>query len=345
MRPISLALPALAVLALAGCGGASDAVGAPAPAPAAATASASPSRHAGGHLDLVAYSVPKAAFDRLIPAFQATDAGRGVDIAASYGASGDQSRKVVSGLPADVVNFSLVSDVTRLVKANLVDPDWSSDEHHGIVADSVVTIMVRKGNPKGIHDWSDLLQPGLEVVTPNPLSSGSAKWNLLAPYAQTSNGGTDKSAGLNFVRQLISHTKGQPKSGREATELFEAGTGDALLSYESEAIATEAKDPNVEHVTPSATFQIETPVAVLAKSSNAAAAKAFRDFLFTPAAQEIWAQAGYRPVDAGVLAQHSDRFPTPTKVWTIADLGGWDALDTGLFDPTNGPIAAAYNGS
>lgn len=147
------------------------------------------------------------------------------------------------------------------------------------------------------------------------------------------------------MKRLIPHTKGQPKSGREATELFEAGTGDVLISYESEAIATEKTDADVEHVTPASIFLIETPLAVLAKSANPATAKAFRDFLFSTAAQEIWAQAGYRPVDPGVLGAHAAQFPTPTKLWTIADLGGWQAVDAALFDPTNGPIAQAYNGS
>jgi sulfate transport system substrate-binding protein len=204
---------------------------------------------------------------------------------------------------------------------------------------------VRKGNPKGIHDWDDLVKDGVEVVTPNPLSSGSAKWNLLAPYALKSNGGQDRQAGLDFVKQLIEHTKGQPKSGREATELFEQGTGDALLSYENEAILTEATDPNIEHVTPPTTFKIENPIAISAKTSSPAAAAAFKDFLFGHDAQEIWASVGYRPVDAGVLAEHAAQFPTPQKVYSIADLGGWDTVNKDLFDPNTGPIAQFYNGA
>jgi sulfate/thiosulfate-binding protein len=209
----------------------------------------------------------------------------------------------------------------------------------------VVTIVVRKGNPKGIHDWDDLVRDGVEVVTPNPLSSGSAKWNLLAPYALKSNGGQDRQAGLDFVKQLIEHTKGQPKSGREATELFEQGTGDALLSYENEAILTEQSDPTIEHVTPPTAFRIENPFAVVAKTSSPQAAAAFHDFLYSPAAQEIWASVGYRPVDATVLAAHAAQFPAPQKEWSIGDLGGWDAVNKDLFDPTTGPIAQFYNGA
>jgi sulfate/thiosulfate transport system substrate-binding protein len=343
-RRLLLALPVLGALTLAGCGGASDAAGAPATA-TPAVRSAAPTTSSGGHLDLVAYSVVKAAFDKLIPAFQATEAGHGVDISTSYGASGDQSRKVESGLAADVVNFSLEPDVTRLVGDGLVDPNWKQDGHNGIVSDSVVTIVVRKGNPKGIHDWADLSKPGVEVVTPNPLSSGSAKWNLLAPYAEQSHGGADRQGGLEFVKALISHTKGQPKSGREATELFLAGTGDALLSYENEAILTESTDNTIEHVTPPTTFKIENPLAISTKSANPTLGKAFHDFLFTPAAQEIWASVGYRPVDPTILAAHAAQFPNPTKLWTIDDLGGWAAVNKDLFDPTSGPIAQFYNGA
>jgi sulfate transport system substrate-binding protein len=344
-RRLLSALPLLAAISLtAACGGASDAVGGSAAA-AVSTPSASSTTGTGGTLDLVAYSVVKSAFDKLIPAFQATDDGRGVQINASYGASGDQSRKVESGLHADVVNFSLEPDVTRLVDDGLIDANWQQDGHNGIVSGSVVTIVVRKGNPKGIHDWDDLTKDGVEVVTPNPLSSGSAKWNLLAPYAAKSNGGQDKQAGLDFVKTLIQHTKGQPKSGREATELFEQGTGDALLSYENEAILTEQSDPNVEHVTPPQTFRIENPFAVISKTGNPDLARKFHDFLFSPAAQEIWASVGYRPVDETVFNEHASQFPTPQKLWSIADLGGWKTVNTDLFDPTNGPIAQFYNGA
>jgi sulfate transport system substrate-binding protein len=339
-----LTLPLLATLGLtSACGGASDVAGGT--AAAAASTRAPSSAPGGGSLDLVAYSVVKSAFDKLIPAFQATDDGRGVQINASYGASGDQSRKVESGLHADVVNFSLEPDVTRLVNDGLVNPDWQNDGHNGIVSGSVVTIVVRKGNPKGIHDWDDLVRDGVEVVTPNPLSSGSAKWNLLAPYAAKSNGGQDQQAGLDFVKQLIEHTKGQPKSGREATELFEQGTGDALLSYENEAILTEQTDPNIEHVTPPQTFKIENPFAILNKTANPDLARKFHDFLFSPAAQEIWASVGYRPVDETVFQAHAAQFPTPQKLWTIADLGGWGPVNTNLFDPNSGPIAQYYNGA
>jgi sulfate transport system substrate-binding protein len=161
---------ALVMTACAG-GGASDTVGAAAADAGAATST----------INLYAYAVPKVGFDKVIPAFTATDAGKGVQFQQSYGASGDQSRKVAAGASADVVNFSVEPDITRLVDAGLVAKDWNANEHKGVPFGSVVTIVVRKGNPKAVRDWDDLLQPGLEVVTPNPFSSGSAKWNSRAP--------------------------------------------------------------------------------------------------------------------------------------------------------------------
>jgi len=340
MRRPSIALAAIAVtatLGLTACagGGASDTADQPASTNQAAAAKT---------LSLYAYSVPKPAYDKLIPAFNATPAGKGVTFQQSYGGSGDQSRKVEAGAPADIVSFSLEPDVNRLVKANLIAQDWNADAHKGIVFGSVVTIVTRKGNPKAIKDWDDLLKPGVEVVTPNPFSSGGAKWNLLASYAAKSNGGADARAGLDYVSKLVGqHVKVQPKSAREATEAFLQGTGDALISYENEAIFLEREGEPVQHVTPSATFKIENPIAVLQTSKNSATAKAFLGYLYTEDAQKIWAEAGFRPVDPDVAGQFASTFPEPTRTWTIADLGGWSAVDSTLFDKENGSIAKIYD--
>jgi sulfate transport system substrate-binding protein len=322
-----------AALAVAGCGGASDSTD---------DAGSASSAGAKTKLSLVAYAVPKVGFDKIIPLFQKTDAGAGVAFSQSYGASGDQSRKVESGLATDVVNFSVEPDVTRLVKAGLVAEDWNAGEHEGIPFGSVVTIVVRKGNPKAIKTWDDLLQPGIEIVTPNPFSSGSAKWNLLAPYAEKSAGGKDAKAGLAYLDKLISeHVKVQPKSGREASETFLQGSGDVLLSYENEALFLERNGEKVEHVTPDTTFKIENPVAVLKDAKPAA--RAFADFLYTPEAQRAWAQAGFRPVDETVAAEFAGDFPAPEKLYEIADLGGWSSVNDALFDPDKGSVAKIYD--
>jgi ABC-type sulfate transport system substrate-binding protein len=220
-------------------------------------------------LTLVAYAVPEPGWSKIVPAFAATEEGKGVAVTTSYGASGDQSRAVVDGKPADIVNFSVEPDVTRLVKADKVAKDWNADATKGLPFGSVVSLVVRKGNPKNIKDWDDLLQPGLEVVTPSPLSSGSAKWNLLAPYAAKSNGGQNQQAGIDYVTKLVAeHVKTRPGSGREATDVFLQGTGDVLISYENEAINVERQGKPVEHINPPQTFKIENPVAVVTSSTH-----------------------------------------------------------------------------
>jgi sulfate transport system substrate-binding protein len=325
------AMTATATL-LAGCGGGASDVAGGSSTPAAQTT-----------LTLVAYAVPEPGWSKIIPAFAATPEGKGVGVTTSYGASGDQSRAVQDGKPADIVNFSVEPDVTRLVKANKVDKGWNADVTRGIPFGSVVSLVVRKGNPKHIKDWDDLLQPGLEVVTPSPLSSGSAKWNLLAPYAAKSNGGKDPQAGLDFVTKLVTeHVKTRPGSGREATDVFLQGTGDVLISYENEAINTERQGKPVEHVNAPQTFKIENPVAVVTSSAHLDKATALKNFLYTPEGQKIWAQAGFRPVDPSVAVDFGTDFPTPQKLWTIADLGGWSAVDPALFDKDNGSITKIY---
>lgn len=325
---------ALAVTAtlLAGCAGGSSDVAGGGDQPKADTT-----------LTLVAYAVPEPGWSKIVPAFMASPEGKGIGVTTSYGASGDQSRAVVDGKPADLVNFSVEPDLTRLVKADKVAKDWNTDVTKGIPFGSVVSLVVRKGNPKNIKDWDDLLRPGLEVVSPSPLSSGSAKWNLLAPYAAKSNGGKDVQAGLDFIDELVrEHVKTRPGSGREATDLFLQGTGDVLISYENEAINVERQGKPVEHVNPPQTFKIENPVAVVTNSAHLAQANALKNFLYSDEGQKVWAEAGFRPVNPAVAAQFVKDFPTPEKLWTIEDLGGWTTVDPALFDKENGSITKIY---
>ena len=312
---------------LAGCsGGASDVAGESGGSGAETT------------LTLVAFAVPEPGWTKVGPAFATTQEGAGVEVTGSYGASGDQSRSVEAGKPADIVNFSVEPDITRLVKAGLVDEDWNAGATKGIAFGSVVSFAVRPGNPKNIRTWDDLLKPGIEVITPSPLSSGSAKWNLLAPYAAKSNGGQDPQAGIDFVNRLVTdHVRLRPGSGREATDVFRQGSGDVLLAYENEAL-----NFDLEHVNPPQTFKIENPVAVVNTSQHLEKATEFVNFQFTPEAQRLWAQANFRPVDPAVLAEFADKFPAPEKLWTIADLGGWEKVDPALFDKENGTITKIY---
>jgi len=317
---------------LAACGGGSSDVAGAGDQPAADTT-----------LTLVAYAVPEPGWSKIIPAFAATEEGKGVAVTTSYGPSGDQSRGVVDGKPADLVNFSVEPDVTRLVKADKVAKDWNTDATKGIPFGSVVSLVVRAGNPKNIRDWDDLLAPGIEVLCRSLLSSGSAKGNLLAPYAAKSNGGQDPQEGLDFVNSLVSeHIRTRPESGRVATDLFLQGTGDVLLSYENEAINIERRGKPVEHVNPPQTFRIDNPVAVVTSTAHLQQANALKNFLYTPEGQKIWAQAGFRPVDPAVAKDFANDFPAPQKLWTIEDLGGWSEVDPALFDKENGTITKIY---
>ncbi len=318
---------ALTTTLVAACGGgASDVVG------------EGPATDADTTLTLVAFAVPEPGWSKVGPAFAATPEGEGVAVTASYGASGDQSRGVESGKPADLVNFSVEPDITRLVQAGLVDEDWNSSVHKGLPFGSLVTFAVREGNPKNIRTWDDLLRDDIEVITPSPLSSGAAKWNLLAPYAVKSNGGQDHEAGIAFVEELVTqHVKLRPGSGREATDVFRQGTGDVLLAYENEAL-----NFDLEYVNPAQTFKIENPVAVVNTSKHLEKATQFVNFQFTPEAQRLWAEAGFRPVDPAVAAEFAEKFPAPEKLWTIEDLGGWAQVDAKLFDKDNGTITQIY---
>ncbi|MBY0443178.1 MAG: sulfate ABC transporter substrate-binding protein [Mycobacteriaceae bacterium] len=312
-------------------GGPSDVVGGGAPT------------HARTSITLVAYAVPEPGWSKVIPAFNASGQGKGVQVITSYGASGDQSRSVVDGKPADIVNFSVEPDMTRLVKAGKVSREWNQDVTKGIPFGSVVTLVVRKGNPKKIRNWDDLLRPDVEVITPSPLSSGSAKWNLLAPYAVQSGGGKDSQAGLHFINELVSdHVKLRPGSAREATGVFIQGSGDVLISYENEAIAIERQGKQVEHVNPPQTLRIDNPLAVVISSPHLDTATTFKNFQYTPQAQKLWAEAGFRPVDPAVAADFRHQFPAPLKLWTVADLGGWETVDSQLFDKGTGSITKIY---
>ena len=319
--PVGVAVAALAALA-SGC----------------STTSAN-AKSGGGSLNLVAYSTPQQAYNALIPQFNATADGKGVSFTQSYGASGSQSRAVLAGQPADVVEFSLEPDMSKLVDAGLVASDWNSGQYKGIVTDSVVVFVVRKGNPKHITSWDDLVKPGVKVVTPNVFSSGSAKWNLMAAYGAQIKEGKTPTEALAFVRAMLKNTVAQPESGSKATEAFVGGTGDVLISYENEAIKAQQGGADVDYVTPDQTILIENPIAVT--KTAPASAKKFVSFLYTDAAQKTFAKYGYRPVVAADLDK--SQFPTPKTLFTIDDLGGWSTVNKQFFDPTNGSISKIEN--
>ena len=291
-----------------------------------------------GSLSLVAYSTPQVVYDEIIPAFGQTPEGEGIEFKTSFGASGDQSRAVEAGQKADVVTFSTEPDMTRLVDAGLVDSTWKDGDNEGLVTTSIVSFVVRKGNPKNIKTWDDLLKPGVEVLTPNPFSSGAAKWNLLAGYGYASDGGKNPEAGLDYLRELITeHVKVQDKSGREALQNFLGGNGDVLLSYEYEAITANKNGEELEYVLPDDTIKINIDIATLKDAPESATQ--FLDYVLGDEAQQKFADWGYRPVNETVLEANKDKFPDPPGLFTIEDLGGWEKVNEELFDIEGGAIA------
>jgi sulfate transport system substrate-binding protein len=290
----------------------------------------------GVTLTLVAYSTPREAYEAIIPLFQQTEAGADVDFETSYGSSGEQSRAVEAGLEADVVALSLEPDITRLVGAGLVAEDWNADEYKGMVTDSVVVFAVRQGNPENIRTWDDLVREGVEVITPNPATSGGAKWNIMAAYGAQLKLGKSEEEAIAYLEQLFAHISVQDKSARESLQTFLGGKGDVLIAYENEVVTAQQAGETIEYVIPEQTILIENPIAVVTESENQDQANAFVAFLRSPEAQEVFAAKGYRPVLAEVLAAHT--YLAPAALFTIADLGGWAAVDEKFFDRDDGIV-------
>jgi sulfate/thiosulfate transport system substrate-binding protein len=288
-------------------------------------------------LTLVAYSTPREAYGALIPAFAKTAAGKDVSFSQSYGASGEQARAVMAGLDADLVAFSLEPDMNSLVQKNLVAKSWKKDKFGGMVTRSVVVFMVRDGNPKKLRTWNDLLKPGVQVITPNPFTSGGAKWNIMAAYGGALRSGKTPNQAVDYLRKLWKHVVAQPMSAREGLQTFLAGRGDVFLAYENEALFAQKKGQNVQFVIPKATILIENPIAATSTSKHKTEARAFLKYLRTKPAQRIFAENGYRPVIKGVT--QGLNFPQRPQLFTIKYVGGWPKVDKRFFDPRTGIIA------
>lgn len=336
-RSMKVGLPAalltllIAVFA-AGCGGGDD------EATGSGGTSSSSASSSSGELDVVGYSTPEAVYEEFLePGFEGTPEGAGVSFSNSFGASGDQSRAVEAGQPASIVHFAQGGDMTRLVESGDVDPNWAKAKYDGIAQDSVVVMTVRKGNPEGLESLDDLLTKDVEIITPNPFSSGAARWNIMAIYGSQLHQGKSAQEALAAVKTVLDKTAVQPGSARDALAAFTQGEGDVLLGYENEAIKAQEEGEDVDYVIPPSTILIETPIAATVDAPQPAA-QAFLDFIWSDAGQELWAQTGYRPVNPKLV--DPKQFPTPDDLFTIDEFGGWDKVNDEFFDDETGSVAA-----
>jgi sulfate transport system substrate-binding protein len=230
--------------------------------------------------------------------------------------------------------------MTRLVDAGLIDEDWNQNEYDGFVTDSVVVLMVRKGNPKDIKTWADLVEDDVEVLVPNPFTSGGAKWDIMAAYGAQLEQGKSEDEAKDYLTKLFDHVPVLDKSARESLQTFSSGKGDVLVGYENEAILAQQQGEDVEYVVPDETLLIENPVAVVNETKEPERSKAFVDFLYTPEAQQIFAAKGYRPVVEGVSG--ASDFPTPANLFQIDKFGGWGDVNDTFFEPEKGVIAEIF---
>jgi sulfate transport system substrate-binding protein len=335
--PIVASVALGSVLAIAGGAVAQDASPTPAPTPAPSFATTP------GAVTLVAYSTPREAYAELIPLFQATPAGQGVTFEESYAGSGDQSRAVQAGLPADVLALALPPDIERLVEPGIVAPDWDDNPYKGIVHNSIVVFDVRPGNPKNIQSWDDLIRDDVTVITPNPITSGGAQWNILAAYQAQIDAGKTEEEALDFLNKLAARVQVWDPSARDALNTFlQAGQGDVLIGYENEAIFAQQAGQPLEYIVPANTLLIENAIATTLVGDAPEPAKAFVDFVYTPEAQAVYGRHGFRPEVPEVLAQFPD-FKTPENLATVdEDLGGWAEARPKFFDPDTGIMAQIF---
>ncbi len=320
----------LGLLSLGGCN-----------APGAGTSGGPSKDQSPSELLLVSYAVTKGAYDRILPKFEASwkaKTGQPIQVKASYGGSGSQTRAIIDGLTADVATLALGADVLKLQEAGLIEPGWEGElPNQSIITHSTVAFLTRPGNPKGIRTWSDLSKPDVVVVTANPKTSGGARWNFLGLWGSVTESGGDRTKAEAFVTQVYRNVENLPKDAREASDVFlKRDQGDVLLNYENEAILAkrtgDLKDP---FVVPDLNIRIEGPVAVVDRNvdrrGTREAAQALAEFLSSEEAQEIFAEEGFRPVNPKVWEQVKERFAPVNRFFSVSAFGGWDKVNRDFF--------------
>ncbi len=292
-------------------------------------------------ITLVSYAVTQAAYEQIIPQFAEkwrVEHGQDVTINQSYGGSGSQTRAVLDGLEADVVALALALDTQRIEEGGLIEPGWEQEApNDSIVHKSVAVLVTREDNPKNIQGWADLSKDDVQVVTANPKTSGGARWNFMALWGAISETGGSDAAALDYTTQVFKGVPVLPKDAREATDVFFAqGQGDVLINYENEVILAGLQGQSLPYIVPDVNISIDNPIAVVDanvdKHNTREVSEAFVEFLFTPEAQREFAKVGFRPVNETVVAEFADNFPVINQLFTVDDLGGWDAVQEKFFD-------------
>ena len=297
-------------------------------------------------LILGGYTTPREAYGKaIIPAFQKywkEKTRQQVDFQESYLGSGAQSRAIIGGFEADIAALSLEGDIDKIADAGLISHNWKSQPNHGMVSTSIVVIAVRPGNPKGIKDWADLAQPGLNVLTPDPKTSGGAQWNINALYGAALRGFAgvakdDKAAAEEFLKNVFHNVSILDKGARESITNYEKGVGDVAITYENEVLVGRQAGQKYDYVTPHSTILIENPVAIVDKNVDKHGvrdvAEAFLAFLWSEDAQRGYAAYGLRPVDQKVGQQVKAQFPPVEDLWRIEFLGGWKKVADEIYGP------------
>lgn len=311
------------------------------------TAPDAPAAEGAAKITLAAYTTPREAYSKIIQLFREqykAETGQDVTFEESYQGSGAQSRAIVEGLDADIAALSLEADIDRISSAGMITHDWKTNQYKGMVSNSVVAFAVRPGNPKAIKDWADLAKPGIEVLTPNPQTSGGAQWNILALYGAALRGKVtgvaagDEAAAREFMKSVLKNVSVMDKGARESITNFENGVGDVAITYENEVLVAQQAGKEMELVIPSSSILVENPVALVDtyvdQHGNRQAVEAFVEFLFTPEAQRIFAENGLRSVDPEIAKETSSRYPALADQFTIGEFGGWKSATPEFFGDT-----------
>jgi sulfate transport system substrate-binding protein len=298
-------------------------------------------------LILGAYTVPKEAYQKeIIPAFQAywkQKTGQEVKFDESYVGSGAQARAIIGGFEADIAALSLEGDLQKVAEAGLISYNWKAGPQKGMVTHSLVVIGYRPGNPKNIRDWDDLTKPDLDIIYPNPKTSGGAMWFVNAVYgaglkmSEAQSGKKDYAKAADLLTKVQHNVKVMDKSGRESVTTFERGVGDAILTYENEALLRQMESRDFPFLIPHATILIENPIAVVDKNAVKHGVKdlaeEFVQFCWTESAQRSFAKFGLRPVLPNIALEFKQKFPIPELLFDTAYLGGWTEIEKTIYGP------------